>query len=477
MKFHSIPIALLFSLVGVFRLVAEDRPNIVLVMADDQGWGQTGYYNHPILKTPHLDDMAANGLRLDRFYAGGPVCSPTRASVLTGRTHDRTGVWSHGAPLRSQEKTLAQVLQGQGYATGHCGKWHLNGIRGPGVPVLAEDRAGPGAFGFDTWLTVTNFFDLDPILSRQGEFEEYEGDSSEIIVREALQFMKKHRRDPFLCVIWYGTPHSPWMATSEDRKPFQHLSEQEQHHYGELVALDRSIGALRKGLEDLQIAHDTLVWYCSDNGGLPPFGPATVGGLRGWKGSIWEGGIRVPGIIEWPKVIEKGRKTRYPAGVVDIFPTVLDILGLDDSAMIHPYDGISLLSLFKGKATETRPQPLGFYFQNGAALVDNDYKLVIENRDEGIYQLFDLVRDPAETKDLFYLKPEVAARMAQEWVSWRQSVADSIAGQDYPEGRVDPDQPPRIFWWEMPQYEPYFQDWLKRPEYGDRLQKYLDGRK
>ncbi|MBC9888959.1 MAG: N-acetylgalactosamine 6-sulfate sulfatase, partial [Opitutae bacterium] len=154
----------------------------------------------------------------------------------------------------------------------------------------------------------------------------------------------------------------------------------------------------------------------------------------------------------------------------------LDILGLHDSAMIHPYDGISLLSLFKGKATETRPQPLGFYFQNAAALVDNDYKLVLENRDEGIYQLFDLVRDPAETKDLFYLKPEVAARMAQEWVSWRQSVAASIAGQDYPEGRVDPDQPPRIFWWEMPQYEPYFQDWLKRPEYGDRLQGYLDGR-
>lgn len=474
MQLRSILIALLLSWLGLLALRAEDRPNIVLVMADDQGWGQTGYYNHPILKTPHLDAMAANGLRLDRFYAGGPVCSPTRASVLTGRTHDRTGVYSHGAPLRLQEKTLAQVLQGQGYATGHFGKWHLNGIRGPGVPVLAEDVTGPGAFGFDTWLTVTNFFDLNPIMSRQGKFEEFEGDSSENIVHEALQFMEKHRDGPFLCVIWYGTPHSPWMASPEDRKPFRHLSEREQHHYGELVALDRSVGALRKGLRDLQIAQNTMIWYCSDNGGLSPFGPATVGGLRGWKGTIWEGGLRVPGIIEWPKVIDKGRISGFPAGVVDIFPTVLDILGLDDSVMIRPYDGMSLLSLLTGQSGETRLQPLGFHFQNGAALVDNDYKLVLENGDEGFYQLFNLIRDPAETKNLFYEKPEVAARMAQELVSWRQSVAASIAGKDYPEGRVDPNQPPRIFWWETPVYEPYFQEWLKRPEYGDRLQKFLD---
>jgi arylsulfatase A-like enzyme len=115
-------------------LNANERPNIVFVMSDDQGWGQMGYYNHPFLKTPNLDAMASNGLRFDRFYAGGPVCSPTRASVLTGRTHNRTGVWNHGAPFRVQEKTIAQALRNEGYATAHFGKWHLNGIRGPGVP-------------------------------------------------------------------------------------------------------------------------------------------------------------------------------------------------------------------------------------------------------------------------------------------------------------------------------------------------------
>ena len=476
MLLRSILISLLFYFGGFSPLLAEERPNIVMVMADDQGWGQTSYYNHPILKTPHLDLMAANGLRFDRFYAGGPVCSPTRASVLTGRSHDRTGVWNHGAPLRLQEKTIAQALKRRGYATGHFGKWHLNGIRGPGVPVLAHDITSPGALGFDAWLTVTNFFDLNPILSRQGKFEEFEGDSSEIIVHEALKFMGKQGDGPFLSVIWYGSPHSPWMASEEDRKPFMHLSEREQHHYGELVALDRSIGALRRGLRELEIADNTLVWYCSDNGGLSPFGPATVGGLRGWKGTIWEGGLRVPGIIEWPKVIGRGRVTGYPAGVVDIFSTVLDILGLDDSAMTQPYDGISLLPLIKGDSSEIRPQPLGFHSEGRAAMVDNDYKLVVENIDEGIFQLFDLARDPTESKNIFYSKPDVAARMVQFFTTWNQTVEASMVGKDYPEGRVNPNQPPRLFWWELSVYKPYFQDWLKRPEYGERLQGYLDAR-
>ena len=127
---------------------ANERPNVILVMADDQGWGQTGYYGRPVLKTPNLDAMASGGLRLDRFYAAGPVCSPTRASVLTGRTHDRGGVLQHGYALHLQERTIAQAMRKVGYATGHFGKWHLNGIRGPGVPVLASDPYHPGHFGF-----------------------------------------------------------------------------------------------------------------------------------------------------------------------------------------------------------------------------------------------------------------------------------------------------------------------------------------
>jgi len=162
-------------------LVANEvgQPNIIFVMADDMGWGQTGYRNHPILKTPNLDAMAANGLRFERFYAGGPVCSPTRASMLTGRSHERAGVLTHGYALRTQEKTIAQALRGAGYVTGHFGKWHLNGHRGPGVPILAEDPYSPGKFGFDEWVSVSNFYDVDPLMSRRGKFEEFKGDSSE----------------------------------------------------------------------------------------------------------------------------------------------------------------------------------------------------------------------------------------------------------------------------------------------------------
>ena len=166
-----------------------EMPNIILIMTDDQGWGQTGYYNHPILKTPNLDAMAKNGIRLDRFYAGAPQCSPTRASVLTGRNNDRTGVFYHGYTLNRNEKTIAQVLKKAGYATGHFGKWHLNGLRGPGVPIFKDDRYSPGVFGFDRWLSVTNFFDIDPVMSYNGEFIEFEGSSSEIIVGEALKFI------------------------------------------------------------------------------------------------------------------------------------------------------------------------------------------------------------------------------------------------------------------------------------------------
>ena len=272
-------LALSCSEPAVEEAAAPIRPNVVLVMADDMGWGQTSYYSHPVLETPNLDSMAAAGLRFDRFYAGGPVCSPTRATVMTGRQHDRTGVDDHGYALRLQERTVAQAMQLAGYATGHFGKWHLNGLRGPGVPILATDSHNPGAFGFDTWLSVTNFFDLNPVLSREGEFEELEGDSSEIVVAEALKFIRAQNEagNPSFTVIWYGSPHGPFVASEGDRGPFPTLESQSQHHYGELVAMDRSIGTLREGLRDIGIAEETLVWFTSDNGGLPHIEPRDRG--------------------------------------------------------------------------------------------------------------------------------------------------------------------------------------------------------
>lgn len=451
---------------------AKAPPNVVLVMADDQGWGQTGYYNHPVLKTPHLDAMAANGLRFDRFYAGGPVCSPTRATVLTGRTHDRTGVFDHGFALRDQEKPLPRAMKAAGYATGHFGKWHLNGLRGPGVPILGDDSHNPGAFGFDTWLSVTNFFDLDPVMSRQGKFESFKGDSSEIIVDEALKFIGHQvaAEKPFFTVIWYGTPHSPWMALSKDEKPFGELSEKSQKHYGELVAMDRSIGALRKGLRKLKVADDTLLWFTSDNGGLPGFTPPTTGGLRNFKGSMYEGGLRVPAILEWPNGI-KPRITNHPAGAVDIFPTLAEIVGLPSSAMLQPQDGLSLVSLL-AKESGPRTKSLIFRSRNRMAIIDNDWKLLSLPGKGGRtnIELYNLANDRAETTSLLTEKAELADKLGKQMATARKSIEASVQGKDYPGGKLNP-QPPRIFWTELDAYRPYFKDWKNRPEYQSRLKK------
>ncbi|MEQ9407310.1 MAG: sulfatase-like hydrolase/transferase [Fuerstiella sp.] len=447
------------------------RPNIVLVMADDMGWGQTGYYHHPVLKTPNLDAMAAHGLRLDRFYAGASNCSPTRATVMTGRTNDRTGVTNHGIPLRPQETTIAQALAQQGYLTGHFGKWHLNGIRGPGIPILADDIRSPGAFGFQKWLSVTNFFDRNPLLSRRGTFEEFKGDSSEIVVDQALQFIQDAvaADKPCFTVIWYGTPHSPFVADDEDKAAFSDLDPSSANHYGELVAMDRSIGTLRRGLRQLNIADNTLVWFCSDNGGLPKIQPDTVGGLRGFKNSLFEGGLRVPAIIEWPAVITKPRITEYPACTVDIFPTLRDITGLPASSV--PQDGISLQPLFT-QDLKQRAQPIGFRHAGRTAFLDNNYKLLDANPDTpdgASFVLYDLAADPQETTDIIDKQPEIAARLKKLWTAWNASVNRSVQGLDYPEGKVVPPDPGPRSWTEMDEYRPYFSDWKQRPEYRSRL--------
>ncbi len=466
-------LAIALSLFLFTAAIAVEKPHIILVMADDQGWGQTSYNGHPDLKTPHLDEMAENGLRFDRFYAGASNCSPSRATVMTGRTNDRTGVQNHGYPLRLQEKTLPQALRNTGYTTAHFGKWHLNGLRGPGAPILAGDTHNPGAFGFDHWLSVTNYFDRDPLLSRMGEFEDFEGDSSEVVIPEALKWIEKNASEkPTFTVVWYGTPHDPMIASEADQEPFAELPDRSRNQYGEILAMDRSIAALRKGLRDQGIADNTLIWYCSDNGGLPGFGPDTMGGLRGTKNTMYEGGLRVPGIIEWPARIPAGRVTDFPAGTVDIFPTIAEIVGIPDSAMLKPQDGLSLLPLIDGKEDGRREKPLIFRHDGRGVLNDGRYKLIAR---KGEFELYDLEEDQAETNDIFETEGDVASWMKKEWAKVNQSIENSVAGKDYPSGEVDPDQPDRRFWHEDPAYQPFLEELSKRPRYGSWIEKQTRG--
>ena len=439
----------------------RNAPNVILSMTDDQGWGDTGYNGHQVLKTPALDEMAASGLRFNRFYAATPLCSSTRGSVMTGRHPNRFGCFSANYSIRPEEITLAEALRHAGYATGHFGKWHLG-------PVKADTPVNPLASGFDQTLSHDNWFDLDPELCRNGgPPQTVEGETSQIVVQAALEFIGKQAaaRKPFLAVVWFPSPHTPCEAAAKYKEPYKHLSEKEQEYYGEIAGVDAAMGRLRRELRELGVAENTLLWFNSDNGPWKD-DPGSTGGLRDKKGTLWEGGVRVPGLVEWPARVHAAMVTDVPCSTLDIYPTVVDVLDLEVPGQVQPIDGISLLPLIEGEMLK-RPKPIPFWqysagrerqnepyldetartgtwrtFRNykhpepqdpdevggHATLIDNRYKLHELGRD---VELYDLVADPGETKNLAEEKPDVVARMKAALDAWQRSVERSLAGQDY----------------------------------------------
>ena len=419
-----------------------NRPNIILCMTDDQGWGDVSYNGLKQIKTPNLDAMAAAGLRFDRFYSAHPSCSPTRASVMTGRHPYRMQCDWPGMKLRKQEFTIAQAVKTVGYSTGHFGKWHLNGVAGPGKIMPDSDPCSPRNFGFDESFSVSNYFETDWTFGHNGVAEKTTGDGSDVIVDRALKFIGTAvaAQQPFLAVVWFGSPHVPLQPTPADLK-----AAGGSPYYGEILGVDRSMGTLRAGLRKLAIADNTLLMFCSDNGAWmdetkapDAFGTNSV--LRGHKGELWEGGIRVPGIIEWPARIKQSAVTSVPAVTSDIYPTVMDILKIDLPNQIKPLDGISLVPLLDGKMTQ-RPTPIGFWhhgetgLEDGpAAWSDNQYKL--HRRAPDKYELYDLTDDLSEKTDLADKLPEVVTRMRAGLEAWLKSVYQSRDGLDYPEKKV-----------------------------------------
>jgi arylsulfatase A-like enzyme len=427
----------------LFAAEPSPRPNIILCMTDDQGWGDIGYNGLKKIPTPNLDAMAAAGLRFDRFYAAHPSCSPTRASVMTGRNPNRSGTFWPGMTLRKQEMTLAQAVKNVGYTTAHFGKWHLSGGQpGKGRALPTEDPLHPGHFGFDEWFSVSNWFDTDWTFSRNGTPVNVPGDGSDAIVAEAIHFIGKNvaAKTPFFTVIWFGSPHVPLAPTAVDLAAAGGSA-----FYGEVIGVDRSIGALRKSLRQLGIADNTLVCFNSDNGAWidEKSAPDTYGSngiLRGHKGELWEGGIRVPGIIEWPTRIKAATITQIPACTSDFYPTIVDLLQIHIPNQIQPIDGISLVTLLDGKMS-ARPSPIGFWHHGKgsldsgpAAWSDNQYRL--HNRGPDKYELYDLTTDISEKTDLSTNHPEIVTRMKNELKNWQESVRHSIRGEDYPEKKV-----------------------------------------
>jgi len=211
-------------------------------MGDDHGWNETAYNGHPYLRTPVLDEMAAKGLRFDRFYSAAPMCSPTRGSVMTGRHPNRYGTFNANFSIRPEEITVARLLKNAGYACGHFGKWHLG-------PVKASSPTNPGAMGFDHWLSHDNFFEMNPLLVRDGgPPQKYEGESSEIVVREAIRFIGAVKDKPFFTVIWFGSPHAPYSGLEADLALYKEAPGRLGARFAEITAMDRAIGQLREYL-------------------------------------------------------------------------------------------------------------------------------------------------------------------------------------------------------------------------------------
>ena len=488
---YTLGLVTLFYLSGcnTEQVVENNQPNVILVMADDLGYGDLACYGNAKVKTPCLDEMANAGVRFNQFYASAPVCSPTRGSCLTGRHPYRYGIpWAGEGFLPAQEITIAEALKEKGYATGHFGKWHVGDMSKtikqgyfPGE-VQPEHYSPPWENGFDECFSTqsmmptynpyyqmgagygsseyafiqnqevkkgqrTNGFRWrDHYWTGEGQIadEWLEGDDSKILMDRALGFIKQKavNKTPFLSVIWFHTPHTPVVAGPEDRDLYPDCSIEEQHWYGAISAMDQQVGRLRKSLKDLNIDKNTIVWFCSDNGPSYIHNYNSSGGLRGKKAELYEGGIRVPAILEWPAKLKSPFTSELPASTSDFYPTVLKACDVKLSSNQPVLDGVDIFSLLEGNESSRSdylffqsPLPnrlkkdeTGKYEQY--AVIGNQFKLIsMDNGDS--FQLYDLNQIDSEKNDVSQEHPDLVLKMKNALIDWRQSCRNSINGYDY----------------------------------------------
>lgn len=482
---NKIPLLLLASVACSHKtsdipVTGTELPNIILLMADDLGYGDLGCYGNPTVLTPNLDMMAQEGIRFNRFYAAAPVSSPTRGSCLTGRHPFRYGIkWAGREPLPADEITLAEALKSRGYVTGHFGKWHLGGLSR--TVLQGEFPGGPSPYsppwenGFDecfsTESMVPNYnpyyhvggsygsdsyrqVQTEPVAKGQrtggniwrdrywtgpGQLvdEWLEGDDSEIIMDRAIDFIndKAGKKSPFLAVIWFHTPHTPVVAGNEQRNLYPGLSIAQQHWFGAITAMDGQVGRLRSYLRDNGLAKNTVLWFCSDNGPSYIHNYNSAGPLRGKKSELYEGGIRVPAIMEWPSRFPGHMTVDIPVSTSDFYPTLLAATNtvIEKQPVL---DGENILPLLEGKSD--RRDPIGFIsplpsplrkqetmVEEQFALVDRQYKII--SMDNGAtFQLYDLIADEGETTDIAKEHPGVFNEMKNILLSWIMECRDDV---------------------------------------------------
>lgn len=450
----------------------SERPNIILVMADDLGWHDVGFNGNEIIQTPNLDQLASEGIILKRFYSASPVCSPTRASVLTGRNPFRIEIpTANAGHLKKEEITIPELLKKQGYATAHYGKWHLGILT---KEQLDANRGGktenfkhysiPTDHGYDEFFcTESKVPTYDPLMfpdsfvegeskrygwkaltnksegltygtaywkgEKQMELNNLDGDDSRIIMDRVIPFIEQSVKNsqPFFTAIWFHTPHLPVVSDQEHCDIYGHLSHRAQLYYGTITALDEQIGRLWDHLQKLGVDENTMIWFCSDNGPEDRT-PGSAGIFRERKRSLYEGGVRVPAFVLWKAKFRGGEKTDYPMVTSDYLPTIIDLLNIEYPGT-RPLDGISLRDALLNHDLD-RNSDIGFLFRNKISWVSDRYKLV--STDQGkTFELYDLQEDKAENHDILSIKADTAKKLQLALEKWMESVKKSGQGQDY----------------------------------------------
>jgi arylsulfatase A-like enzyme len=449
------------GLASAFSTTAADRrPNVVVIITDDQGYGDLGIHGNPKIKTPHLDEFSRQSVRLKNFYVS-PVCAPTRASLLTGRYNYRTGVvdtYLGRAMMHPDEVTLAEVLAAAGYRTGIFGKWHL----GDNAPLRPIDQ------GFQQSLVIkgggigqpsdppggSSYF--DPILQRNGKTERVQGYCSDIFAQAAGEFIRTPDERPFFAYLAFNCPHEPLLAPQPELatyramklalkefpqlgKPipaeFAEPAENVARVYAMVTNIDTNVGKVLEAMEESGLAKNTIVVFLTDNG---PARPRFNAGLRGWKGSVYDGGIHVPCYIRWPGHLPAGGVVDRIAAHIDLTPTLLDACGVFPPAGVR-FDGKSLLPLLTGIQTAGWPdRTLFFQWHRGDqpepgrafAARSQAYKLVRHEPPPGApkrppLELYNMERDPLELHNIAKDHPDIVSRMHSDYEAWFKDVSST----------------------------------------------------
>jgi len=415
---------------------AGSRPNVIVILTDDQGYGDAGVNGNDKIRTPNLDRFAEQGVRFSRFYCS-PVCAPTRASLMTGRYYYRTGVIHTsrgGAKMHGDEVTLAELLGRAGYATGIFGKWHL----GDNYPMRPQDqgfaeclvhRAG----GIGQAPDKPNSY-FDPVLWHNGRRFKADGYCTDAFTDAAMRFIESRRDQPFFVYLPLNAPHTPLDIDATYYEPYKALGldDTTAKVYGMISNIDDNIGRLLARLDELGLRENTLIFFLGDNG---PQQERYTAGLRGRKSSVYEGGIRVPCFAQWPKGFPGGRRIGRIAAHIDVAPTLLDACGIEVPEGLA-LDGASLMPLLRDPQTAWPDRRLFFQCHRGltpkpyqnCAVMTGRYKMVggpgtfkedaYTAPDKPVLELYDIDADPGEQHDLAKRHPEILAKLRKEYDAW-----------------------------------------------------------